>query len=132
VTVEPGLTEADIKRELLSRLGIPEGSSVSIELMEGCDSSLVFIRLLPKMGLFAFGSTDTLLDCARCCGGHMESSLFYIDGVYILYVSGYELPMALFEYGEALCEEPLYITHLTEQGRCLIAAHALERLSPGF
>ncbi len=126
----------NIESKLLPQLGIGDSRSVRVDMLEGKDNAILFIRRSGGSAcFFEFCSLEDLISCALACCGDWISSLYTIDGAYILSVypwENWEAPPVISEYGARLSCSPGYAAHLEEHGRLLIAGDAIASLRQCF
>lgn len=119
-----------------SRLGRQREEQVFLELFPGRDDLLLFVRPARTAPLFfTFDGLEALVAAADSWHGDAASSLWYIDGRYILAVWPWDAPddcHALLEFGESLDKPPEYEPFLSEHGRILASPDALGSLRKAF
>ncbi len=121
----------------LGNLGLETALLDQIEAYTGRVGVMLFVQLKEdtEQGalFFSFDSIDALLD-ATCVSGRAKSSLFWLDGAYILHVDGsgrafQHLAERLSEYGQIMAYKKGYERFLSEHGKQLIGRNALGRLA---
>ena len=118
----------------INDLGITASLS-GIEAFSGNGGAMIFayLRARPRAAIFEFSCLDNLLDAARaaCYLAPERSSLFFLDGKYILLVLSASDAFSLFisEYARRIPNPDDYIPYLWEHGKLLERENALNRLS---
>ena len=133
------LTDSDTEKLLtsvFSRLGRQRGEHICLELFPGRDCLMMFVRSSPdKPVFFTFDSFDTLISSAEEWRGGAASTLWYIDGRYVLALWPWDRDFtggALCEFGNPLSRPPEYERYLSEHGRTLASPDALGLLRSVF
>ena len=137
--IEPdGMTDCDMLRvlkQVFQSMGQKMAGNVQLEIYPGRNDMLLFIRQSRMRPLFfSFSSFEDLLS-AVSYSEVLPSSLYYIDGIYILSVTPWDgdcVDSAFFEFGEKLDIEPDYMLHVTEHGKTIIGCDAINTLRSSF
>lgn len=134
-----GITSEDtaaILRTAFQKLGRTFCSKAYVDFFPGRDEVMLFVRLNFKDPLFfRFEDFESVITAAAACGDVPFSSLFYIDGHYVLAVyrlEGEPDPISLFEFGAQLEYPADFALHLSEHGRELILNNAISVLREKF
>ena len=122
---------------IVRRLTVISGcaADMQLDMFPGADDVLCFVRFgrLKRLG-FSFSSLEDLLSAL----GPLEpipSSLFFLDGRYILFISFFDsvsIPGSLYEYGMCFDASSDLILHISEQGQLIIEKRAVELLRRFF
>ena len=123
-----GDTEALLSHYLHSRNEYAE-----IELIRGSHSLLILAQLAENtVCAFRFSSFEALVSAVSSLEGEPRSSLFLIDGKYILTLESCESALSLCDFGTKLLMSRKLLLHLCEQGCELIENSAVSVLKSVF
>ena len=105
----------------------PVPDSTTIELFEGRDSALIFVKL-PKF-LYRFDTFEEVITACKCCSAD-TAALYYYDDEYILSVSSPDAAFTEFVDPEVSCD--LYELFLQEHGKVIINDNAVNFVKNTF
>ena len=128
------ISSEDTKKLLRTALG-SQVENIKTEIFPGNEGIIMFFKdSRPEYVFFQFETFEELL-AASFKSPSLPSSLFYMDGKYILSVLSWDeedLPLSLYEYGDRLDIQPDMLLFFEEHGKIIIEKDAIEKLSTDF
>ena len=128
------ISSEDTKKLLRTALG-SQVENIKTEIFPGNEGIIMFFKdSQPEYVFFQFETFEELL-AASFKSPSLPSSLFYMDGKYILSVLSWDeedLSLSLYEYGDHLDIQPDMLLFFEEHGKIIIEKDAIDKLTTDF
>lgn len=124
-----------IIKELLLKEGIAPWADMEVELFQNGSATLLMARRVFRcIEGYAFRDFELLLSAACRCHSSLPSQLFWFSGKYWLLIGAYDEQdsVVLSEFSCEICRSDNYLLHIKEQGKCIAAHSAIEKLQKVF